>query len=113
MGDPGQAVAPLEGLLRSEAKAISARLVAFADRVGGAAVAVTAEQQALVDELAAMRVQLRAEQEARETAERMQERFRYALFVYLQERDGPAGTRAPTPETLALIRTLIGDADGS
>jgi len=47
-----------------------------------------------------------------DTAERMRERFRYALFVYLQERDGPAGRAAPTPETLALIRDLIGSNSG-
>jgi hypothetical protein len=41
------------------------------------------------------------------TAERNRERFRYALYVFLQERDGPAGKGAPTPETLALIRDVL------
>ena len=40
-------------------------------------------------------------------AQRNKDRFRYALWLYLQERDGPAGTGAPTPETLKLIRKVI------
>lgn len=56
-----------------------------------------------------LREALAAEQVLRETAERHSERFRYALFVYLQERNGPAGIHAPTPETLALIRDLVGE----
>ena len=47
------------------------------------------------------------EREARITAERNMQRFRYALWVYLQERDGAAGVHAPTPETLKLIRELV------
>ena len=44
---------------------------------------------------------------ARGEAERHEGMFRRALYTYLQERDGPAGTRAPTPETLNLIRKLV------
>jgi hypothetical protein len=40
-------------------------------------------------------------------SERNRERFRYALWVYLQEKDGLVGSNAPTPETLKLIRELI------
>lgn len=45
--------------------------------------------------------------EQRDTALRHREMFRSALFVYLQERDGPAGVHAPTPETLREMRKLI------
>ncbi|HEY6018801.1 MAG TPA: hypothetical protein VIY48_02600 [Candidatus Paceibacterota bacterium] len=56
-----------------------------------------------------LRASVAEERKLRETAERNGERFRYALFVYLQERNGPAGIHAPTPETLALIRDLVGE----
>ena len=52
---------------------------------------------------------LELERELRITAERHKERFRYALWVYLQERDGLAGIHAPTRETLKLIRELVTD----
>ena len=56
-----------------------------------------------------------AEREARITADRQRERFRYALWVYLQERDRNggeyAGIHAPTPETLKLIRELCNELD--
>ena len=62
---------------------------------------------ALQTEIESLRAKLEKEQQARTVAERNKERFRYALWVYLQERDGIAGTHAPTPETLKLIRELI------
>lgn len=59
--------------------------------------------------------ELRAERTAREIAERLQDRFRYALSVYLQERDRQsgefAGIHAPTPETLKLIRELVAELE--
>lgn len=51
------------------------------------------------------------ERATRITAERHKDRFRYALWVYLQERDGIAGIHAPTPETLKLIRELVTDLE--
>jgi hypothetical protein len=55
---------------------------------------------------------LEAERAARETVDRHKERFRYALWIYLQERDGLAGIHAPTPETLKLIRELVTELGG-
>ena len=62
---------------------------------------------ALQAEIETLTAKLEKEQQARAVAERNKERFRYALWVYLQERDGIPGTHAPTPETLKLIRELI------
>lgn len=103
----------LEQRLCATSAEIALLLASVVEDIGGHEQQTAALQQTQAAELEAAQAELRAERLARETAERMQERFRYALFVYLQERDGPAGSRAPTPETLALIRTLIGDADGS
>lgn len=101
----------LELRLRAVADEVNGLLVGVAEDIGGSDEATASLQRTQAAELEAVQAELRGERLARETAERMQERFRYALFVYLQERDGPAGSRAPTPETLALIRTLIGDAE--
>ena len=60
-----------------------------------------------VEFLETSRQMFEKERKARITAERNKERFRYALWVYLQERDGAAGVHAPTPETLKLIRELV------
>ena len=61
----------------------------------------------LRSEIEHLNAALEREKAFRATAERNMERFRYALWVYLQERDGHAGVSAPTPETLKLIRELI------
>lgn len=73
---------------------------------------------ALADQLAAAgaivneaREDLRLEREARATADRHREMFRHALWRYLQERDGAAGSGAPTPETLQLIRDVISELE--
>lgn len=47
------------------------------------------------------------ERELRITADRHRERFRYALYVYLQERDGVLGVHAPSHDTLTRIRELL------
>lgn len=65
------------------------------------------EKARLQQEIEHLNHKLELQKQANEVSNRNKERFRYALWVYLQERDGPAGTRAPTPETLKLIRELI------
>lgn len=50
---------------------------------------------------------LETEREARPTAERHRDRFRHALWTYLQERDGIAGIHSPTPDTLRRIREIL------
>ena len=65
------------------------------------------EREGLQSEIESLQGKLQQERDARIVSERNKERFRYALWVYLQERDGIAGTHAPTPETLKLIRELI------
>lgn len=112
MSDPGQAVAPLEQTLRTAAEGIHRTLVALADDIGGAAVLVTGEAEALSSRLEDALVELAAANERVRVAERHREMFRHALWLYLQERDGAAGAGAPTPETLLLIRELIGELDG-
>lgn len=73
-----------------------------------------AEDAALVagrDALALDRERLNAEvgdlREKLKTAERWRDRFRYALWVYLQERDGVLGIHAPSLDTLKKIRELL------
>lgn len=103
----GLAVQPLADRLGKAARSINDLLQLIGEDIAAAAEQVTAEQERILRRADRLEELLAAEQERRATAERMQERFRYALFVYLQERDGPAGAGAPTPETLALIRSLI------
>jgi hypothetical protein len=53
------------------------------------------------------------EREARITADRHRERFRYALYVFLQERDGILGIHSPSLDTLKLIRELVAELDSN
>lgn len=39
--------------------------------------------------------------------QRMRDRFRYALWIYIQERDGLLGVHAPSLDTLKRIRELL------
>ena len=59
------------------------------------------------EEIALLRDKLDKREKELGAAIRNKERFRYALWVYLQERDGLTGHHAPTPETLTMIRELI------
>lgn len=84
-------------------------LDSLAEYVGVAAGLVREEQAKLAAAVTRMTDELETERALRTTAERNAERFRYALWVYLQERDGPAGPGAPTPETLKLIRETVAE----
>lgn len=111
MGDPGQAVAPLRKRLLDAADEIHTRLVAVADDIGGAAALVSDADETLAGRLHRALADLELANERVRVAERHREMFRHALWTYLQERDGAAGSGAPTPETLTLIRELIGELD--
>lgn len=97
--------------LEGQLAAVEPERQAFRDQTAAFSRDLMEERRKLMDTervLAATRDELSVARKAREEAERHEGMFRRALFTYLQEREGPAGSNAPTPETLDLIRKLVG-----
>ena len=75
--------------------------------LSAAAHVVANDEEGMKAEIARLADLLDKTRKQLEVSERNRERFRYALWIYLQEKDGLVGSGAPTPETLKLIRELI------
>lgn len=93
--------------LRATSEGITRSLGLVASDLSIARHQIDNDMKVMREEIDRLQNRLDETKKALETSERNKERFRYALWVYLQERDGDNGVHAPTPETLTLIRELI------